>query len=216
VNDPKVKATLDRLRSAARGDFWKLPSAMPLMVWSALTGKSLMKVLTPTRLAGAYLPVSRAMGEWLYLTARATQAKRIVEFGSSFGISTVYLAAAARDNGGEVVTTEIVPAKCRATEASLREAGLTASARVLEGDALQTLKGIDGPVDMVFLDGWKDLYLPVLELLQPVLRPGALIVADNVNLADAKPYVRHVRASRAFLSSALFDEGAELSYYAGG
>jgi predicted O-methyltransferase YrrM len=213
--DPTVQTTIDRLRRAARGDLWRLPSAVPLLLWSALTGKSLMKVLTPTRLASAYLPVSREMGEWLYLTARATKAKRIVEFGSSFGISTLYLAAAARDNGGEVITTEIVPAKCRATEAHLHDAGLTASARVLEGDALQTLKGIGGPIDMVFLDGWKDLYLPVLELLRPMLRPGALIVADNVNMADAKPYLRHMRTSSEFLSSKLFGDGAELSYYPG-
>lgn len=213
MND-RTRATLARLHLRARRDAWTLLKAVPLFLWSLLTGRSLMKVLTPKALGGAYIPVSREQGEWLYLTARAMNARRIVEFGSSFGISTLYLAAAAHENGGQVVTTEIVPQKCRATEAALREAGLEGSARVLEGDALETLKQVEGPIDLVFLDGWKDLYVAVLELLKPKLRTGAVVIADNVNLKDAKPYVAHVRAS-GFQSATLFRGGTELSLFAG-
>ncbi len=208
----RVRSTLDKLHAAARRDVWTLLKAVPLFLWSLLTGKSLMKVLTPSALAGAYIPVSREQGEWLYLTARAMKAQRIVEFGSSFGISSLYLAAAAQETGGELVTTEIVAAKCRATEEHLREAGLEKSARVLEGDALETLRGVEGPIDLVFLDGWKDLYVPVLELLRPKLRPGAVIIADNVNMKDARPYVAHVSAA-PFSSATLFGGTTSMACY---
>ena len=64
---------------------------------------------------------------------------------------------------------------------------------VLEGDALSTLEAVDGSVDFVLLDGWKELYLPVVKLLEPRLSPGALIVADNTEMADAESYLDHVR-----------------------
>ena len=64
---------------------------------------------------------------------------------------------------------------------------------MLEGDALATLKDLDGPVDFVLLDGWKELYLPVLELLEPRLSPGTLVVADNTSMAELAPYLDYVR-----------------------
>jgi predicted O-methyltransferase YrrM len=64
---------------------------------------------------------------------------------------------------------------------------------VLEGDALTTLAALEGPVEFVLLDGWKELYLPVLELLEPHLSEGALVVADNTSMDDVKPYLDRVR-----------------------
>ncbi|HMZ14292.1 MAG TPA: class I SAM-dependent methyltransferase, partial [Mycobacterium sp.] len=90
-------------------------------------------------------------------------------------------------------TTELSAAKVTAATATFAEVGLEDVITVLAGDALQTLADLDAPVDFVLLDGWKELYLPVLRLLEPKLSPGALVVADNTGLPDTQPYVDHVR-----------------------
>lgn len=213
LEDPNVVRTLDRLHADARGDWRHMFRVLPRVAWGVVTGRGLMQVLTPSSMARAYLPVTRDAGRLLYTLARATRAQHIVEFGASFGISTIYLGAAARDNGGTLVTTEIEASKCRVTEANLREAGLDDVVEVLEGDARETLARASTPIDMLFLDGWKDLYLPLLDQLRPRLERGALIVADNTNFRDAQPYVTHVRTpAHGFVSTTLAGGTMELSY----
>jgi predicted O-methyltransferase YrrM len=125
---------------------------------------------------------------------RATRPQTIVEFGMSLGLSGIHLASAVKDNGsGRVVTTELSAAKVAAAKKNFADAGLADVISVLEGDALETLKTIDGPVDFVLLDGWKEFYLPVIKLLEPQLAPGTLIVADNTSMADTQPYLDYVR-----------------------
>jgi predicted O-methyltransferase YrrM len=102
----------------------------------------------------------------------------IVEFGTSLAFSTIHLAAAVRDLGaGRVITTEMEPDKARIARENLAAAGLDDLVEVRLGDALTTLRDIGG-VDLLFLDGWNNLYLPVLELLEPRLSAGALVIAD--------------------------------------
>lgn len=203
LNQPAVAGTLNDLHQQPRSDLRRALPLLPRLLLSRISGKPLMRALTPAMAKHMYIPVGRADGRLLYTLARGSNAQRIVEFGASFGISTLYLAAAALDNGGHVFTTEIEPSKCRATEANLRRAGLAGSATVLEGDALETLREVEGPIDLVFLDGWKDLYIRVLELVLDKLRPGALILADNINLADTKPYLAHVRSHPQLVSAPL-------------
>jgi len=184
-------------------------------MWGRLTGKSMMKMIRPTDLGKAYIPVNREAGRFLYLMARSIDAKKIVEFGTSFGISTIYLAAAARVSGGMVFSTEIEPMKCRAAEANIRDAGLADYAKVLEGDATQTLKQVTGTVDLLFLDGWKDLYVPILEQVLPQLRKGALVIADNTNFVDSRPYLDRIRApDSGFLWAPMFGGTMEIALYA--
>lgn len=141
-----------------------------------------------------YLPVTPDAGRLLYSLVRASRPDTVVEFGMSLGISAIHLAAAVRDNGsGRVVTTELNAAKVAAAKKTFAETGLDDVITVLEGDALTTLENLDGAVDFVLLDGWKELYLPVLRLLEPRLSPGTLVVADNTSMADTAPYVDHVR-----------------------
>jgi predicted O-methyltransferase YrrM len=112
----------------------------------------------------------------------------------SLGISAIHLASAVRDNGtGRVVTTELSAAKVTTAKQTFAETGLDDLITVLEGDALSTLTTVDAPVQFVLLDGWKELYLPVIQLLEPKLSSGALIVADNTSMDDTKPYLEHVR-----------------------
>jgi predicted O-methyltransferase YrrM len=157
-------------------------------------------------LAGNYLNVSPEFGKFLYLCARTRNAKRIVEFGTSFGISTIHLACALRDGGGsQLIGTELEASKAAAARESLAAGGLADLVDIRVGDALETLKdGIGGDVDMVHLDGAFNLYLPVLKLLEPHLKAGALVIGEN-----APGYLDYVRSPQnGYLSVALpFDAG---------
>lgn len=141
-----------------------------------------------------YLPVTPESGRLLYALVRASRPATVIEFGMSLGISAIHLAAAVRDNGtGRVVTTELSAAKVTAATQTFADIGLDDVITVLAGDALTTLRTLEGTVDFVLLDGWKELYLPVLELLQPRLTPGALVVADNTSMPELEPYLDYVR-----------------------
>jgi predicted O-methyltransferase YrrM len=144
----------------------------------------------------AFIPVSPEAGRLLYVLARGARAGTVVEFGTSFGISTIYLAAAARDRGvGVVITTELNTGKAERAREYIRDAGLLDVVDLRVGDAMQTLEDVTKDVSFVFLDGWKDLYLPLLRKLEPALEPGALVVADDLDLfPDAlAPYLAYVR-----------------------
>ena len=158
------------------------------------------------RMAEFYLAISPEDGTLLYLLARASKARRLVEFGASFGISTLHLAAAAADNDGHLFTTEVQPEKCAAVRDHLERAALSRFATVIEGDARLTLRDIEGPVDFVLLDGWKDMYLPVLELLRPKLAEGALVAADNWRHEGAADYVAHMLDPNSGFTTRVIDD----------
>ena len=157
------------------------------------------------------LPVSRETGRLLYMLARATQAQAIVEFGTSFGLSTLYLAAALRDNGGgRLITSEFEPSKVAIAKANLAEGGLSDLVEFREGDALETLAAdLPEKIDLLLLDGAKSLYGDILALVERRLRPGAAIVADN---ADYCPeYLQHVRSGANGYITMPFADDVELS-----
>lgn len=211
LDSAPVAATLNRLHEAARGDWKHMLTLAPRFLLSMSTGRDFMPK-DPASLRHVYVPVSREQGRLMHLMARAVRARHIVEFGASFGISTLYLASAAKDNGGALVTTEIEPTKIEATRRSLAEAGLDDVVTLLEGDARETLKTLDGPVDFLFLDGMKPMYVEVLELLRERLTPSALVVADNVEHPSARAYTELVRDPKSgFESSTLFGGRLELS-----
>lgn len=129
-----------------------------------------------------YMSVSSEGGALLYLLARATGAHTVVEYGTSFGVSTIHLASAVRDNGGgTVIGTELQHDKAVAAQRNFIDAGVADLIDLRVGDALETLADVPDAVDLVLLDGWPDLALPVLRLLEPSLRPGALILVDDVD-----------------------------------
>jgi predicted O-methyltransferase YrrM len=141
-----------------------------------------------------------------------------VEFGTSYGISTIYLAAAVRDNGvGHVLSTELSATKIAAAGRNLAEAGLADEVTILPGDALTTLADVPGPIGMVLLDGWKDLCLPVLRLLEDRLTPGAPVVADDSTFASMKDYLDYVRDPANGYVTVEFpvEDGMEISCRAG-
>lgn len=129
--------------------------------------------------SAAPLAITPEVGELLYVLALARRPRTIVEFGASVGFSTIHLAAAALDigDGARVISTEIEPDKATAARENLSEAGLSEVVDLRVGDARETLADVS-EVDLLFLDGWNNLYLAVLDLLEPKLSPGALVIAD--------------------------------------
>ena len=163
------------------------------------------------RLKAYPLAVSRETGALLYMLARALHAKTVVEFGTSFGLSTLHLAAALRDNGGgRLITTEFEPSKAARARQNLLAGGVDDLVEIREGDALQSLAtDLPDSIDLVLLDGAKALYPEILALLEGRLRPGALIVADNADYAP--DYMGRVRSPMAGYLSVPFAEDVELS-----
>ncbi|AUC99844.1 MULTISPECIES: class I SAM-dependent methyltransferase [Bradyrhizobium] len=145
-------------------------------------------------LAGNFLSVSRDFGRFLYMCARTCKAARIVEFGSSMGISAIYMAAALRDmGGGRLIGTDLEPGKVERARANVAAAGLDDLVEFRLGDARETLKpGVGGCIDMVMLDGAFTLYLPILKLLEPHLKPGAVVVGENA-FEQGSGYLDYVR-----------------------
>lgn len=138
--------------------------------------------------------VERTTGHWLALLVRAMDAPKVLEIGSSNGVSTIWLAAAARQNRGRVTGTEILPERTAEANRNLAEAGLDAVARVVAGDARTTVASLPGPFDLVFIDAEKDDYVDQLESTVARVRPGGLILADNVISHDLSAYQAALRA----------------------
>jgi len=163
--------------------------------------------------AERFMAISVEQGNFLYLLGFLAKAKTIVEFGCSFGISTIYLAAAAKDNGGSVITTEMEAAKWGPALDNIREAGLQDFVTLFQGDAMVTLQDVKEPIDLLFLDGSKKLYLPVFELLKERLHPGSIIFADNADHAEAISFIDYVTsANDRFVTASLFDGRSIIIY----
>ena len=157
------------------------------------------------------LEISRETGTLLYMLARSSRARNIVEFGTSFGISTLHLAAALRDNGGgKLITTEFEPSKVARARENLTAGGVIDLVEIRAGDALETLReDLPESIELLLLDGHKALYLDILSLVEGRLRPGALVVADN---ADFNPeYVARMRSPANGYLSTPFGGDVELS-----
>ena len=137
--------------------------------------------------------LERETGGWLRLLARAVAAQRILEIGSSNGVSTIWLALAARETGGRVTGTEILSARAAEANANLRTAGLGDWAEVLAGPAQETVAGLAGPIDLVFIDAEKDDYIAHFHAVISKVRSGGLILADNVISHDITAYQQMLR-----------------------
>ena len=159
-----------------------------------------------TRAKNLYLAVSRDTAGLLYMLARSIEARAVVEFGTSFGISTLHLAAALKDNGGGlVIGTEFEPSKVARARENIAAAGLSEFVEIRAGDALETLaRDLPQTIDLVLLDGAKSLYPPVFALLAPRLRRGGLIVADNAEMAPE--YIQSVRKAGGYMSVPVADD----------
>jgi predicted O-methyltransferase YrrM len=171
------------------------------------------------RLDEMLLPVGRAAGTLMNLIIKESEAKRILEVGSSYGYSTTWLAEAARATSGKVTSLELKVEKTEYARAQLARAGLNGYVEFHIGDALASLVKLPGPFDFVLIDLWKDLYVPVFDLLHPKLAQGAIVIADNMLYPDsarvhARAYRERVRAARDMTTVLLnVGNGLEVSRY---
>jgi predicted O-methyltransferase YrrM len=211
--DEKAATALEHLHAAAKGDRWKIARGLPAVVLGLVRGIDVQTSIAPY-LDMAFIPVSPDSGRFLYQLVLAAQARYIVEFGTSYGISTIYLAAAARQTRGRVIGSELQPAKHAKARQHLRDAGLDDLVDIRLGDARQTFSDLPNGIDFVLLDGWKDLYLPMLALLLPKLAPGAIVVADNIHTfrRALRPYVQRMQDADSGFSSVTVPIGAGMEY----
>jgi predicted O-methyltransferase YrrM len=210
LTSPPLAALLAQLLADAEATTAKLFQQLSPAEIDAFKGKGDYRELYG-RMKDFHLAVSRDTGVLLYMLARSTGARAIIEFGTSFGISTLHLAAALKDNGGgHLITTEFEPSKIIRARENIRAANLSELVEIREGDALETLAhDLPETIDLVLLDGAKALYPRVLSLLESRLRVGALIIADN---ADWSPdYMAKVRSQTGGYFSVPFGGDVELS-----
>lgn len=204
LNDPRVTEILDALYAdAAKSDALRRTT-----VWSSdAAGKTEADFYKMAR--KSYMAVGRDFGNLLYCLARSTKAKTVVEFGTSFGISTIFLASAICDNGsGKVITTEFEPEKADQAMGNLVAAGLEQWVEFRVGDALETLSDPPREIDMIFLDGAKSLYFGVLKLLEPQLRSGGIVASDNTDHDGMAAFLDYIRDDRnGYTSAAILTSG---------
>jgi predicted O-methyltransferase YrrM len=182
IRDPELECLLDDLH--ARSD----AQAAAMRTFDASrTSQAQPPAAKEARafLSDKLVALDRDKAEFCYQLCRANNARRIVEIGTSYGVSTLYLAAAIRDNvdasggSGVVIGTEYEANKAAAARAHFERAGLSRFIDLREGDLRQTLRQIDGPVDFMLVDIWITMARPALELVTPHLRPGAIVISDN-------------------------------------
>lgn len=196
-------------------DLVRFPGIVAREAMARLTGRDLGAAGMAERFASVRIPLGPAAGRLAYNLGRTIGARNVVEFGTSFGVSTIYLAAAVRDNGGgQVIGTELAESKWRVARDNIAEAGLADVVDVRLGDAMQTLRELPESIDLVLLDGWKDLYLPILKLLEPRVRRGGIVLADNVKMFKKAlgPYRQYVKTDSGRYVSVTLPIGTGLEY----
>jgi predicted O-methyltransferase YrrM len=154
---------------------------------------------------------------FLNMLIRLLGARSIVEIGTSYGYTALWMGEAARDTGGRVIGIEYYAAKCTRARESIDLAGLSDIVIVRQGDALQIVRELEGPIDLAFIDAAKPDYIVYFDVLLPKLRAGGCIVADNIILPErareaARAYQAHVRANPSVRSMELtIGDGLEMT-----
>jgi predicted O-methyltransferase YrrM len=216
INDPKLECLLDELHARSEAQ-----AAAMQRFEAETTGAAQPPARDEVKafLRDKLVALDRNKAQLCYQLCRASDARRIVEIGTSYGVSTLYLAAAVRDNvaatggNGVVIGTEYEPDKARASRANFDRAGLRRFIDLREGNLRETLRQIEGPVDFMLMDIWVNMVRPALELVMPHLRRGAIVICDNTEryregYADYFAFI----ASHGFRTMTLpFDGGLELS-----
>jgi predicted O-methyltransferase YrrM len=204
IHDAKVRAVIERLHDTRRYPDRANPRD---------------QARDPEAFADYGFSIHPDQGDLIYLLCRGMDARRVVDFATSVGMSALYFAAAMRDNGGgRVIGAELVAAKVKVAQANLVEAGLSEFAEIRQGDARQSLRDLGGPVDFALIDGWPggegpSLARQVMEVIAPQLRVGGYVLNDNAE-PDFLEFIRD--AGNGFISMTLpMKGGTELALKVG-
>jgi predicted O-methyltransferase YrrM len=161
------------------------------------------------------LAVSAETGKFLRNMVLSHHPARILELGSSCGVSTLYFAEALCTLGsGIVVATELDAVKCAHLQAHVKTAGVDAYVDLREGDVFQTVAELDGTFDMVFIDVWANTYLDLFKQTERLLRPGSIVLADNMYTAEdaVRPYKQYLDDNPRYSTTTLdFESGIEFT-----
>ena len=179
LGDPSLEALLERLHAQSLGQDEEMGRFFSAR---AAAGEDLSPDNGEVRtfLVDKLVALERDKAIFCYQLCCALRARCVVEVGTSYGVSTLYLAAAMRHHGGgTVIATEMEPDKIAAAKANFAEAGLAEHIDLREGDLRSTLVHIPGSVDFMLIAVWSPMARPALELVAPRLRQGAVVICDN-------------------------------------
>ncbi len=176
----RITTTINELFEDSKYDMLKMMKG---------AAKSVFRPMQPLDFKDAYLSISKEQGEDLKCIIKENSIKKIVEFGTSFGISTLFLAQGVIETGGRIITTELLESKAKKAIENFERAGVSKHIEVRIGDALDTLKNYDEPIDLLLLDGWKDLYLPIFQMLEPNFHSQTIIYVDNADMKETKEFL---------------------------
>ena len=194
----KTEEILGILHNDAKKDYMRIGKGMI---------NSVFRPMQPTDFENAYLPISREQGQTMRQLIIENNCKNIVEFGTSFGISTIYLADAVRTTNGKVISTELLESKALTAMKNIEDSGLSKYVEVRIGNAMETLRGYSESIDFLFLDGWKDLYLPLFQMLEPCFHKDTLIYADNMDMPGTKEYANYILEKKDVYDTQTIDNG---------
>lgn len=201
IQQQQIAATLSHLFQDSKHDYLKMMTG---------AAKSIFRPMQPSDFKEAYLSISKEQGEYLVRLIKDNKLRNIVEFGTSFGISTLFLAQGALATGGRVITTELIESKAQRAMANFEQAGVADRIEVRSGDALETLKNHEEPIDLLLLDGWKDLYLPLFRMLEPNFHSSTSIYVDNADMSESKAFLKEVGQDKRYKIESKFGGKAAL------
>jgi len=191
-----IEATLDELYADSKNDKFKMIKGF---------AKAVLRPMQPIDFKEVYLSISKEQGEELVELITNNNLKNIVEFGTSFDISTLFLAQGVLETKGHIITTELIASKAQKAIQNFESADVGHLIDVRIGNAIDTLKNLKGSIDLLLLDGWKDLYLPLFELLESNFHKNTIIYVDNANMKDSQLFLQAVSKNPNYELQSKFD-----------
>lgn len=188
----KITETLNKLYDDAKYDKLKMLKG---------AAKSIFKPFKPENFEEAYLAISKEQGEELVQMIKENNLKNIVEFGTSFGISTLFLALGVLATNGHITTTELLESKAKKAIENFKNAGVEHLIEVRIGDAVETLKNYTKSIDLLLLDGWKDLYQVLFQMLEPNFNKNTIIYVDNADMAESREFLASISTEKYQIES---------------
>ena len=196
IQQETIETTLSNLYNDSKFDILKMMKG---------AAKSVFRPMQPSDFKDAYLSISKEQGNHLKQLIKEKNIKNVVEFGTSFGISTLFLAQGVLETGGHIITTELLESKAIKAIENFKTAGVINLIDVRIGDAMETLKRHDEPIDLLLLDGWKDLYLSLFKMLESNFHANTYIYVDNAEMADSQAFLQTISKDQKYQLQSMFN-----------